>query len=370
VIINYVVTSGIALLIIIVYYFTTYEPTRDPFKKDSPLSSSYRSRHVFRPNQVDAMLLRFGRRLSTNIFMTRAKAFQPNARLEKFFINSILAMSDLQIVTGLSILISGFAQFPSGLTVYYWQAIVDLAWFSSLTHLSCLTILRGYLYHHASEREWRLFSMGLLATLLVVGLVFTGNYSWAFQFIENHESVPTITEYAICYLHVISSTDKAFISMVASVFLIILSFASRIVKLHRTLSVGIFGRARELSSSYTRGYLLLVFNWCSNDSPRSLKRTLCYYPVFAAFLQFRFLLDFWASMLLEIGWLLVGFTWGITRLTTLLSQPTDWGLQSSSRDSDSSDWSFGQVVALVLLVAPLITVVEFFNNSESLWFYS
>ncbi|KAJ5953116.1 hypothetical protein N7454_000012 [Penicillium verhagenii] len=306
VIINYVATSGIALLIIIVYYFTTYEPTHDPFSKDSP---------PFLPVSIPTCLP--GKSSGRGAAKIWSSHFQ----------------KDLWD--------SGFAQFPSGLSVYYWQVIVDLAWFSSLTHLSCLTILRGYLYHHASEREWRLFSMGILATLLVVGLVFTGNYNWALQMTH---SVPSITEYAICYLHVIPSQGLgAFITMVASVLLIILAFTSRVVKLHRTLSVGIFGRARAFLSSYTRGRLLLVFNWCSNGSPRSLKRTLCYYPVFAAFLQFRFFLDFWASMLLE---------------------PTRWGLQESSPDGNSSDWSLGQLIALVLLVASLITLVEFFNDSE------
>lgn len=54
-------------------------------------------------------------------------------------------MSDLQILTGISILISGYAQLECGLSCYHWQVLVYLAWFSSLTHLSCLTLLRNYL---------------------------------------------------------------------------------------------------------------------------------------------------------------------------------------------------------------------------------
>jgi hypothetical protein len=50
-------------------------------------------------------------------------------------------MSDLQIVTGFAILLSEFAQLQSGLAALKWRTILDLAWFSCLTHLSCLTML-------------------------------------------------------------------------------------------------------------------------------------------------------------------------------------------------------------------------------------
>jgi hypothetical protein len=70
-------------------------------------------------------------------------------------------MSDLQIVTGFSILISGHVQLESGLAAYQWQFIVELAWFSCLTHLACLTLLRNHLSRHTSERLWRLFAMGV-----------------------------------------------------------------------------------------------------------------------------------------------------------------------------------------------------------------
>ena len=211
-------------------------------------------------------------------------------------------MSDLQIVTGVSILISGFVQLKCGLSTYYWLVIVYLAWFSSLTHLSCLTLVRHHLYSRGSEREWRLLAMGVLATLLVVGLGFTGNYSWAFDEDRVYEWYPPMNKYAACHLRVSPTTDMAFISMIISVFLIVVGFASRVVKLHRSLSVGVIGRSRDFLSSHARRGLRFVFKWCSVGSPRNLKRTLCYYPLLAAFLELRLLLDFWSSMLLEVDY--------------------------------------------------------------------
>lgn len=74
----------------------------------------------------------------------------------------------------------------------------------------------------------------------------------------------------------------------------------------------------------------------------------------------------------QVGWLLVGFTWGTMRLMTLLLDVR--GIMSYSsmlRDSndENSHWGFGQVVAIVLLIAPLVTFVELFNKGTSFTFY-
>ncbi|CAG7998597.1 unnamed protein product [Penicillium salamii] len=245
-------------------------------------------------------------------------------------------MSDLQIVTGLSILISGFAQLWCGLSTYYWVVIVELAWFSSLTHLSCLTLLRQHLCSRGPERELRLFAMGLIVVLLVVGLGFTGNYSWMLN-LADHEHVPNINSYAACYLRVPPGNSEAFLSSIVSMLLIALPFVSRIVKLHRMLSVNFLGMAGAYLSFQACRPLRVVFNWYGKSSHRSLKRTLCYYPIFVVFLGLKLILDFWSSMLLEVrchtpssalklisnqgGWLCVAFALGLFHLTHTILMP-------------------------------------------------
>lgn len=209
----------------------------------------------------------------------------------------ILAMSDLQLVTGFSILVSGFCQIRCGLLVFYWQIVVNLAWFSTLTHLSCLTLVRNHLYNHTAQRIWRLLAMAMLATLLVVGLIFTGNYNWVFD-----GSAPDLTDYAICYLHADAYPSDAFYSMTAAVLLIIFAFISRVVRMHRILSVGVFGRARRWLSVQVQQVLRIVFTWCHSPSPlKSLQVALCYRPLLAVYLSASFLLDGWASMFVEVS---------------------------------------------------------------------
>ena len=206
-------------------------------------------------------------------------------------------MSDVQIVTGFSILISGFLQLRCGLTTFYWQVIVYLAWFSSLTHLSCLTLLRNHLHNHAAERRLRLFAMGGLATLLVVGLSFTGNYYWE---VDASIPRPRLEDLAMCYLPYTPRLNLTLWTMVVSTLIIVFAFASRVIKLHRALSIDIFGRARAQLSKQARKILHFVYVRCDiPGSAASLRRALGYRPLLATYLVVRFLLDGWSSLLLE-----------------------------------------------------------------------
>jgi len=83
-------------------------------------------------------------------------------------------MSDVQIVTEIDILASGFAQLNCGLSIYHWHMIVHLAWFSSVTHLTSLTFLRRYFHDNAGIRTLRLFYMLLLVLALAVAFIPTG----------------------------------------------------------------------------------------------------------------------------------------------------------------------------------------------------
>ena len=213
----------------------------------------------------------------------------------------ILAMSDLQIVTGFSILISGFARLQCGLAAYEWLFIVSLALFSCLTHLSCLIVLRNHLYDRALERLWRLLAMGALATLLVVGLLSMGNMWW------DEEMFLTPGDYAICHLGFSSPLDYPFWTMLVSSMLIVIGFVS-LVRLHKTLYIKPFGKARIYIKIWTRKILCPIFNSsCKLDYMQGLRRSLVYRPLLAFFLAMHFNLDGWASLIFEVSFSLICF---------------------------------------------------------------
>ena len=106
----------------------------------------------------------------------------------------MLALGDSQVITGISVLISGYKQLACGLQYYHWQIVVDLAFFSSITHLTTLTCLRSYFQERPALRSWRLICMGLTAVLLATALGSTG-------YIVDYGGDPTISVIpAQCFL--------------------------------------------------------------------------------------------------------------------------------------------------------------------------
>lgn len=91
--------------------------------------------------------------------------------------NAVLAFSDLQVVTGIAILTSGYTQLQCGLAAYHWQLVVDSAWFSAITHLTTLTCLRRYFQTRPAPRLLRLICMGVTAVMLTCALASTGYWN-------------------------------------------------------------------------------------------------------------------------------------------------------------------------------------------------
>ena len=91
--------------------------------------------------------------------------------------SAILSLSDQQVVTGLAILVAGYSQLNCGLAVYHWQITVDLAWFSSITHLTTLTCLQHYLCERLALKVLRVISMLVIGVMLASALGATGYMS-------------------------------------------------------------------------------------------------------------------------------------------------------------------------------------------------
>jgi hypothetical protein len=83
-------------------------------------------------------------------------------------------MSDQQLVTGLSIMISAYSRLDCGISVYHWKLITTLAWFSSATHLATLLFLRQYMHRNRLLWYVRVLLMTGLVAMLAVAIVATG----------------------------------------------------------------------------------------------------------------------------------------------------------------------------------------------------
>lgn len=94
----------------------------------------------------------------------------PSAKWGEALQMAVLSFSDQQIFTGISILSSGYGQLSCGLSVYHWVTIVNLAWFSSVTHLTTLTSLRKYFQTRSALKWRRLIGMGIAVVMLGAAL--------------------------------------------------------------------------------------------------------------------------------------------------------------------------------------------------------
>lgn len=125
--------------------------------------------------------------------------------------NAVLTFSDLQIVTGISLAVSGYSQVNCQLTVYDAEIIIDLVWFSSITHLVTLTSLRRYFRERPALRLWRMICMGITVGMLSYALIFTA-YEPTFPRASDvpYPNLSVYPAWCILHLHELDNAVKAY----------------------------------------------------------------------------------------------------------------------------------------------------------------
>lgn len=220
----------------------------------------------------------------------------------------MLLLSDFQLLTGLSIMISGFTQLRCGISIYHWHKVVRLAWFSSITHLCCLTFLRDYFQHHKLAQLWRVPGMVILVIMLIVALIPTAQYTWYF---DGHLSLGDIVKFvsrpAVCSFFP-SQNSGGFTSRAGnqragiSISLLCLGLLLRLCRLYDTPG-DIYFKIRMWCSSGTKSLLQKLLDWCKADSGFGLLGIICLYrPLLTIFLCYRILFDVASSKVFEVLW--------------------------------------------------------------------
>ena len=236
----------------------------------------------------------------------------------------VLTLSDLQILTGIGILVSAYVQLPCGISIYHWQIVVYLAWFSSLTHLTTLTFLRHYLQERPAMRTWRLLAMSLMLVLLLLALLPTGRSEWLEYYYYN-----TAGAYAICIfkskegLHyhsgMLNLLKPAFsASSIISITTLSISYVTKVVRMHTTTAHWVFRRTRILLGKHYKSMLKFMYDEAHHSTVERNRRKMsslkiCLYWIkisilsigyrlaLAVFLTIRVVLDLCDSMLWEVS---------------------------------------------------------------------
>lgn len=297
--------------------------------------------------------------------------------LEKF----ILALSDQQLVTGLAVLIAGSVS-PCSMSLYHFNIIAALGWFSSTVHLSTLAVLREYFIEHPKIRNWRVGAMLLVLALLIIAQVFSGGTRLG-------DSLPVA-----CAFIPGSSNPLVFLDIFSTAIIItflIVTYSNRIVRLYITdpewsvqewfvdavlrlfkksprLSIckiliessnknkveqGVLWRSVKERRRYSIYYNIwkrrrLAWPLSKHMKPESAK------PHVTAELKYSFLGD-----LLTLQF---GVTFGITQVIVSRVYEPRGGIVGSQNEID-----FGQLVPLLLMLLPLLAAGEaFFGNNHNL----
>ena len=153
-----------------------------------------------------------------------------------------MSMADVQLVTGLAILIGGYAALPSGLSALHWEMVIYLAWFSCLTHQMALSFLHNYLVNNPTQRLWRLVAMFTLLVMLIVGLVPTSGFELLVNPAAN----------AICFFDLHYTRQWGIINMLIPTLLLLFGYLIRVLRLYK-----VFTRcfADSLTNMVRRGIL-------------------------------------------------------------------------------------------------------------------
>ncbi|KAL8917936.1 MAG: hypothetical protein Q9172_005627 [Xanthocarpia lactea] len=258
-------------------------------------------------------------------------------RLETTLRRIVLMFSDQQAVTGIALLASGYAQLKSGIDSYHWQIVVYLAWFSSLTHLTTLTVLRQYFRENHHARSWRAVVMFITVVMLGAALLPTGVNQWFSGPFDPAASIP-----AICYFRRLTSatyTERfelgsvSTLSMVISLFVLASGYLTRIIKLSERATIFSQTWLMEKPSGSLRS---------TRDS--SLQRIEKHVPGLQKIC--------WIALL----WLASALAWGTRNLVVA---------RFFSRIHGETTWEFGQMFPVLLLMIPIISVVETYNEKET-----
>ncbi|CAI4215840.1 unnamed protein product [Parascedosporium putredinis] len=182
----------------------------------------------------------------------------------------VLAFADIQLFTGLALLISGYAMIPKGLSSYHWLLVVQLAWFSSLTHLSMLSFLRNYLVNNPKAMRIRGFFTFPLGAMLMVGFIFTGFFDW-----ERPDNKPS--QYTRCHLEGPSMDIKSEVCqfMIIRVLLLVYSYAIRAAKMRLGCDSTLRGKAKGFAlHSFQPKLMVRVQRLTRMNSPKTPLKTL------------------------------------------------------------------------------------------------
>ncbi|KAF5608948.1 uncharacterized protein FSUBG_4337 [Fusarium subglutinans] len=339
-------------IVLIGYYLKVFDPKLDPFRKEGTQDFTQY------PNSIDISVHEILQSLPW-LKLHSTSVSSRHSRIGTALNVCVLMFADVQIFTSLAILIGAYASVGCDIVAYHWQYMIYLAWLASITHMASLSFLRNHLANNLAKRAWRLVAMCIIQVMLsvAVGLSMTFPESNGYAYEDpwlNHGGRP-----AICYFREGVKADSVnFESAIKFIILLVWGFAIRIAKTFRGFEGGLRETASRLEQ---RGNKLrrddsgsMGREWDHAFASASISRRVCGYffvPIqIGIYSVLSIQLDLFTSLLAEVYWLLFTIIWITARLIKL----------RIPGNQDDSEWTFGQALPIILLIAPPALAIEAF----------
>ncbi|GME50740.1 hypothetical protein GTA08_BOTSDO08528 [Neofusicoccum parvum] len=307
-----------------------------------------------RTNTVDEIIVRFPRKGLSSPWRKKAAS-----ALEQF----VLSLSDQQLVTGTAILLAVFAG-PCDVSVISFRTATSMAWFSSTTHLTTLSILQGYFQHEARHwvRNVRVVVMLIFMVLLVSA-----------EFLSESGRLVNSDNWGQSFGCVVTQRGPNLAPLVPSRAYRIFS----IVILMIWLCAAYVNRLAGLYSPYWKALRSWPYRACAhalglNPNPPSQQKTaltfkvinqrIAHAPRFPRTLLVALSLigpvqhELSNSFFYEIIWSLFGLSFGITQTVRVLSAAVR--NHPKTQPSFRRITGFGQLLPVLLLALPVLAAME------------
>lgn len=298
----------------------------------------------YKDNPVDAWLI--AKLQHTRLFRgteERTKFWNPIIE------DLVLVLSDQQLLIGIAILAAGFLQHCS-ISAYHFTIVSDLAWFSSNTHLTALSVLRVRLIERPSLRNWRTCLMIPMAILLVASLILQGHRYW-------YDSLNSPAQCLFSNLQGNFSGEPSRWSM-GLTFLVLYGYIDAINRLYDWdyLDNIFFEYPMKQLQKAQRAISIVRLVWFSMKGGKAFMAIAVLLPVQCMLLVVekfslgaRILLgSITANLIFDIAW----FAWGIWSLHTDRTMPQIW------INGNEDAWGFGQIVPVLLTSSIILTFKE------------
>ncbi|KAI1852863.1 hypothetical protein JX266_002404 [Neoarthrinium moseri] len=399
VVFSFIASGWLTFGIVLCNYLFVFDPQTSPFRPlendlptARPLDENADSKWT--PNPLDMLIsnkcgqllgpvkVLLGRMMPSSLeawfeqISTREKA-------EDAFRQCVMSLCDVQLITGISMLLSGFVSLNDFdyMSLTSWLMVANLAWFSNLTHQCGLVFLRGYLYQNPRERMWKLMLMtGLFLTLVcawtpMIGAIVFDGYFGA------QPTTPAACFYNLEVVHAlyadgginqgsITGAPSFQISAVAIVVLF-LSFIVRLIKLFETSSRFVRNRIRTPVSLILRNLLsrIVTSSLTQRQYGAKFQSRVFWFenPFLASYLFLRIAADIFTSVFADVTWLFLSAIFGTKQLAFQRLSLAQLGNDQIKFETgllaqlSNNRFDFGQTLPLMLLASVMLTTRQAFQ---------